>query len=162
MEESKLKTGSVIQLQHVQSGIRFRFIVECKGQCLILADPAHPYQRLRAAQNGQMTFPEQAAKDSLWELETLRTAKGDEEVEGSAASVVRVKASNGPARGMYLAVEASQLVAVSTLPPATGEDDHNPALEFLFAIVAVEPELRLMETDDEIWASVRRRFTLSE
>src|SRR5690554_1923768 len=141
--EGMVKTSSIVELQHVLSRKRFRFIVECRQQqFVVLADPAHPYQRVRVLQNGRVQYSDQSAKDCLWELIPQQVACGEESSSSSSSRLVRVRASNGVARGGFLGVEDGQLLLARNDDDAQHDCD---ALDFLLKVVAADPVMQLLE-----------------
>ena len=144
--ERVLDTGSIVELHHVSSQARFQFMLDVRGHCVVLGDPAHTYMRLRGSPNGHVKYQPPTGKDSLWELEWL------------SESIVRLKSNNGPTKEMYLGCQAGKLGMVAQSDSLPIED---ATVTFEFRTIAERPEFQLLETDEVKTARMHAQFTLS-
>lgn len=106
-----LETGAVVQATHVASGYSFRALVERGASpgplILSLCSMEKPYEKLKVALNGQVSWAQAAAKFAAFLVEFAEEPKDGSYLAYFKAVAHQKKVSRSQSTGWYLGVAAS-------------------------------------------------------
>ncbi|KAG7391319.1 hypothetical protein PHYPSEUDO_005268 [Phytophthora pseudosyringae] len=161
MADAALETGAVVQVTHVASGYSFRALVErgasSGAMMLSFCSMQRPYEKLKVALNGQVSWALAAAKFAafLVELEAAEAEKDGEFVAHFKAVAHQKKVSRAQSNGWYLGV------ASSPSPGLVGDAGKGVDSLFRMAVVSTRAAFAL-DTTRSLMTRSKHKSLLSE